>query len=215
MAPHGPDAPAEGPGDGFVGGTGRQQAEQVLVAFGEDLLVIAGGRPLVERDSLVPHGLEQLREGVEQGGGMHQVGGFTSVVAVCRDRYQGKARVTQRHLHRQRTGYPGPFALPDAVPDLGHALGLGKGRPFVERPVPNLPLAEQAVFLGVAVGLLGGVRRFVKDPYLVLGVALQPHEGLPHVGRTLDHLDELSGVTGAEAGAAGRGELVGVFAQPP
>jgi hypothetical protein len=66
MAPYRPDAPAKGPGDGFVGGAGRQQPEQILIAGGEDLISIIGGGSLVERDSLVPHGLEQFREGVEQ-----------------------------------------------------------------------------------------------------------------------------------------------------
>jgi hypothetical protein len=146
---------------------------------------------------------------------MHEVGGCASVVAGHRHRYEGKAVVTQRHLHRQRTGHPGPLALPDAIPDLSHALRLGKGRPLVERSVANLTFAEQAVFLRVAIGLLGGIWRLVKDPYLVLGVALQPYEGLAHVDRTLDHLDEFGGVTGTEAGATGRGELVGVLAQAP
>src|SRR5215469_3961652 len=135
---------------------------------------------------------------------MHEVGSFASVDALHRDWYEGKAPVTQRHLHRQRTGHPGAFAQPDAVPDLSHALGLGKGSPFVERSVAYLPLAKQAVLLRVAVGLFGGVRRLVKDPHLVLSLALQPYEGLAHVGRALDHLDQLGRVTGAEAGATRR-----------
>jgi hypothetical protein len=97
--------------------------------------------------------------------------------------------------------------LPDAIPDLGHALGLGKCRPLVERSVANLALGKEAVFLRVAIGLLGDVGRLVKDPHLALGVALQPHEGLADVGRTLDHFDKLSGVAGAKAGATGCGEL--------
>src|SRR6516225_4694892 len=145
---------------------------------------------------------------------MHEVGGLASVATVRRDRYEGKAPVADRHLHWQRTGHPGPFALPDAIPDLGHTIRLRKGGPFVERPVANLPLAKQAVFLRVAVGLFGGVRRLVKDPHLALSVALQAYEGVAHVVCTLDYFDELGGVAGAEAGATGRGELVGVLAQP-
>ena len=56
MTPYRPDAPAEGPRDGFVGGAGRQQAEQVFVTVGEELLLIVGRGSLVERYGLVPHG---------------------------------------------------------------------------------------------------------------------------------------------------------------
>src|SRR5215469_6731886 len=109
---------------------------------------------------------------------MHEVGGLASVAAVCRDRYEGKAPVAERHLHRQGAGHPGSFALPDAIPALGHTIRLGKGGSFVQRPVANLPLAKQAVFLRVAVGLFGGVWRLVKDPHLALSIALQAYEGV-------------------------------------
>src|SRR5690348_13521391 len=137
---------------------------------------------------------------------MHEVGSLASIARVRGDRHERKAPVTKRQLHRQRAGHPGPLALPDAVPDLGHALRLGEGPSLVERSVANLPLAEQTVFLRVAIGLLGGVWGLVKDPYLTLGLTLQPYEGLAHVDRTFDHLDKLGGVTGAEAGPAGCGE---------
>src|SRR5215469_4952532 len=54
MTPYRPDAPAEGPGDGFVGGASRQQTEQILVTVGEQLIVIVRRGSLVERDSPVP-----------------------------------------------------------------------------------------------------------------------------------------------------------------
>jgi hypothetical protein len=93
-------------------------------------------------------------------------------------------------------------------------FGLGEACPLVERPVADPPLAEQAVLLRVAVGLFSGIWRLVEDPHLVLGVSLQPYEGLAHVGGTLDHLDELGGMTGTGASATGRGKLMCVLAQP-
>jgi len=84
---HGPDAATERPGDGRLVDAAGQQPEQVPVVIGQRRLAGADRVRLVQRDGLLPDGLEQLGEGGEQRGRVNEVSGLAGPAVERRYRY--------------------------------------------------------------------------------------------------------------------------------